>query len=312
MRVLCDFLEKENAFKTAKEHDKMHFVGYTLELNYNEAIVITSDPFKLAVGGIPRNSMLIMVPTQSPETPYFVVLRVLDGAPTPLAKEMQETYFELQKRDMPELDIFTSAELQWGALKTEILGMFYMNPDEDKVDEVEFSADLNNYESAHKYVVYAPNEALLDMMVNAMVPATSRFTIGKLRRTECRYAGSSIPAPNVDVSVSTDDFIGARTAMFGKTRLGKSNAVKKICESIIVTTKDEHDVGQLIFDINGEYANDNPQDENRENRELFRVSFIEHLRFRWNQGHVKILKRLLITLRRYFCNEIQQVLQRQS
>jgi len=50
--------------------------------------------------------------------------------------------------------------------------------------------------------------------------------------------------------------------MFGKTRLGKSNIVKTIAQSILETTKTTKNVGQLIFDINGEYANDNPQDGN--------------------------------------------------
>jgi hypothetical protein len=54
--------------------------------------------------------------------------------------------------------------------------------------------------------------------------------------------------------------MGARTAMFGKTRLGKSNVVKLIAQSLIETAPN---VGQLIFDINGEYSNDNPQDDNR-------------------------------------------------
>ena len=49
---------------------------------------------------------------------------------------------------------------------------------------------------------------------------------------------------------------------FGKTRLGKSNVVKLIAQSLIETTKNKDNVGQLIFDINGEYANDNPQDDN--------------------------------------------------
>jgi hypothetical protein len=48
--------------------------------------------------------------------------------------------------------------------------------------------------------------------------------------------------------------------MFGKTRLGKSNVVKLLAQSLIET---QPNVGQLIFDINGEYANDNPQDGNR-------------------------------------------------
>lgn len=53
--------------------------------------------------------------------------------------------------------------------------------------------------------------------------------------------------------------------MFGKTRLGKSNVVKLLAEGMIQATADAkpgEGVGQLVFDINGEYANDNPQDGN--------------------------------------------------
>ena len=57
-----------------------------------------------------------------------------------------------------------------------------------------------------------------------------------------------------------DDFKGTRTAMFGKTRLGKSNVVKLLAQAMIDATSRDRSVGQLIFDINGEYANDNAWD----------------------------------------------------
>ena len=60
--------------------------------------------------------------------PHFILLRVLDSTTTPLSRDVQQTYFELQKRSMPELDVFTQSELQWGALKTTVIGMFYPNP----------------------------------------------------------------------------------------------------------------------------------------------------------------------------------------
>ena len=229
---------------------------------------------------------------------------------------------------MPELDVFTQSELQWGALKTTVLGMFYPHP--EKENAVEFSGDLNNFVSAHKYCVYSPNDDLLHLIVNSMVPDENSFEIGKLRLTECRLPLPNKPLPNVTAYVSTRDFMGARTAMFGKTRLGKSNVVKLIAQSLIETTdlqeaifeisettlqalknakvpntvieklakksevmkvcgihefqekvlsvlsqseqkkysdtiiKHSHiKVGQLIFDIDGEYANDNPQDDSR-------------------------------------------------
>lgn len=88
--------------------------------------------------------------------------------------------------------------------------------------------------------------------------------------------------PEVPVLVSMKDFRGRRTAMFGKTRLGKSNVVKLLASGMIVETakllaeiKEEgklpvkQGVGQLIFDINGEYANDNPQDGDASIRSMY-------------------------------------------
>ena len=259
LRALQEFMAREKANETAKKYDDMRFVGYVLEIGYDTLTIITSDPFKIAVGGVPRNSLLIMAPTTLDSVPpHFTLLRVLESAPTPLSQDVQQTYFELQKKSMPELDVFTQSELQWGALKTSVLGMFYPHP--EKANQVEFSGDLNNFVSAHKYRVYAPCDDLLNLIVNSLVLSNGRFSMGKLRMTECRLPLPGKSTPNVDVNVTTNDFMGCRTAMFGKTRLGKSNVVKLIAQSLIET---QPNVGQLIFDINGEYANDNPQDNNR-------------------------------------------------
>lgn len=269
LRVLKDFLDREAANETAKKYSELRFVGYVLDISYDTVTIITSDPFKIAVGGVPRNSLLIMTPAvqEAITTPHFTLLRVLDAAPTPLTKETQQTYFELQKKSMPELDVFTQAELQWGALNTAVLGMFYPHPEQQ--DTIEFSGDMNNFVSAHKYRVYAPDDALLDLVVNTLVPLPNRFPIGNLRLTECRLPLPNRPQPKVIVNVSTPDFLAARTAMFGKTRLGKSNVVKLIAQSLIETTVTTKNVGQLIFDINGEYANDNPQDGSKSLRSAY-------------------------------------------
>lgn len=266
LRALIEFIKKEEAYEKSQQYDQMRFVGYVLEIGYEEITIITSDRYKVEVGGIPRNSLLIMCPSsfesnKASVPPHFTLLRVIDAAPTPLSGEVQQTYFELQKKSMPELDIFTQSELQWGALKTGVLGMFYPHP--QKNDTIEFSGDLNNFVSAHKYKIYAPDDTLLDLVSNSLVPEVNRFIVGKLRLTECRLPLPNTKQPDVDIYLSTTDFMGTRTAMFGKTRLGKSNVVKLIVQSIIETTKETKNVGQIIFDINGEYANDNPQDDNK-------------------------------------------------
>src|SRR5260221_4142670 len=169
LRVLETFLERERASEQAQKYEEMRFVGYVLDIGYETITIITSDPFKIAVGGIPRNSLLIMVPASFERLPlHFTLLRVLESAPTPLSKEVQQTYFELQKKSMPELDVFTQSELQWGALNTGVLGIFY--PHLEKTDAIEFSGDVNNFVSAHKYRVYSPTQELLQLIVDCLVP----------------------------------------------------------------------------------------------------------------------------------------------
>ncbi len=268
LRVLIDFLKEEKRIEESGSYEQMRFVGYVLDIGFEKATIITSDPFKKAVGGIPRGSFLIMAPDDlGGMPPHFSLLRVLATAPTPLSRDVQQTYFELHKKSMPELDVWTRSELQWGALDTHVLGMFF--PDAEDPNKTLFSGDVNNVVSAHRYKVYAPPDPLLETIINGIVRPSNQFPIGKLRFTECTLPFANIQQPSIKVKVSTDDFKGFRTAMFGKTRLGKSNVVKIIAQSIIETTEQDRSVGQLIFDINGEYANDNPQDGSRSLRSAY-------------------------------------------
>lgn len=267
--ALQKFLKREAEAEAAGKsgRDKMRFVGYVLDLGYETARIITSDPYKLAVGGVPRGSFLIMTPVPREKDPnppplHFSLLRVSGVSATPLAPQVQQTYFELHKRAMPELDVWTQGELQWGALDCDVLGMFYGDPKDTA--RLAFSGDVNNVVSAHRYKVYAPDQPLLELIVNGLVPAALRAGLGDLRPTECEMLSSG-SRPTVPVHISMTDFRGRRTAMFGKTRLGKSNVVKLLAEGMIKATADAkpgEGVGQLVFDLNGEYANDNPQDGN--------------------------------------------------
>src|SRR5689334_6142722 len=164
------FLDNEAKYEKAKLVDKMRFVGYVLELGYETAKIITSDPYKLAVGGIPRGSFLIMTPNNKGDLPpHFTLLRVTGVSPTPLSNQVQQTYFELHKKAMPELDVWTQSELQWGALDCDVLGMFYADPTDTR--RLTFSGDVNNVVSAHRYKVFAPDDALLRLIVNGTVKA---------------------------------------------------------------------------------------------------------------------------------------------
>ena len=265
--ALRAFLDREASVEAARQVDKMRFVGYVLDLGYDTAKIITSDPYKLAVGGIPRGSFLIMTPVSAGNVPpHFTLLRVTGVSPTPLSNQVQQTYFELHKKSMPELDRWTQSELQWGALDCDVLGMFYADP--TNMQRLAFSGDVNNVVSAHRYKVFSPDEALLKVIVNGTVKPEQQFEIGMLRTMECGLSSDG-GISNISVNISIRDFRGCRTAMFGKTRLGKSNVVKLIAQGILESTKSDNSIGQLIFDINGEYANDNPQDGNKSIRSAY-------------------------------------------
>ena len=254
-----EFIDKQNRYKSVSDVEHWRFVGYVLDIGYEGAQIITNDTYKIAVGGIPRGSFLILVPANfSRIQPHFTLLRVKEICATPLSQQVQQTYFEMHKRSMPELDVWTQADLQWGSLRCDTLGMFYADP--ENVDKLAFSGDVNNIVSAHKYEVYAPDEELLNVIVNGMVRDEFKEEIGRLRTMECMFGMDRQESINIPVKISMRDFMGCRTAMFGKTRLGKSNVVKLIAQGMLDATATTNNVGQLIFDINGEYANDSDQD----------------------------------------------------
>lgn len=259
IRIVKEFIDRQNQFKSIGDVEHWRFVGYVLDISYESAQIITNDTYKIAVGGIPRGSFLILVPANFDKVqPHFTLLRVKEICATPLSQQVQQTYFEMHKRSMPELDIWTQADLQWGSLRCDTLGMFYADP--NNVDKLAFSGDVNNVVSAHRYEVYAPDEDLLNLIVNGTVRNEAQEKIGHLRTMECMFGVNKQGSNNIPVKISMRDFMGCRTAMFGKTRLGKSNVVKLIAQGMLDATKESHTVGQLIFDINGEYANDSDQD----------------------------------------------------
>ena len=71
----------------------------------------------------------------------------------------------------------------------------------------------------------------------------------------------SADAEIVPVYVQPSDFLARRTAVLGMTRTGKSNMIKQMV-SVVKRVADESGakIGQIIYDINGEYANANQQD----------------------------------------------------
>jgi hypothetical protein len=75
----------------------------------------------------------------------------------------------------------------------------------------------------------------------------------------------------VPISIFPADLLSQKSALFGMTRTGKSNTAKIIAKSVyeLRYPKNSSDsplrIGQIIFDPNGEYANENAQDKDKNN-----------------------------------------------
>lgn len=200
-----------------------------------------------------------------------------------------------------KLDNFTRYEFSFSGLQCRVLGAFYIletpetqNGENTRVKELEFGADLENFYSANNYSVFKATDAVLRKIVNQrdgsiVAGNENEFRIGTVRYSSSKRFQSAID--EVEVYINPMDFVGKRTAAFGMTRTGKSNTVKKIIEATAEISKKApeitlsnltdwktpftdqgapaYPVGQIIFDVNGEYANPNLQDEGTAIYELY-------------------------------------------
>lgn len=75
------------------------------------------------------------------------------------------------------------------------------------------------------------------------------------------------------------DLLGQKTALFGMTRTGKSNTTKIILKSVFGLRFDVAQplrIGQIVFDPNGEYANENVQDASKQNPNAIKNVWQQH------------------------------------
>lgn len=267
------------------------FVGYVYNLRYDEAYVQTNDSFKHAVNGIPHNSFLLAAGfdplrfdlAQSVDQ-EVVLLRVLEPVALPQDADMVRTRIEHHQRrreserlpgDVNDgLDPMTASELQWGGLKCSVLGTFYM---ED--GQLRLGSDIESFMSLSRMRAFKPRGKSLDMIVNHINPeilakakdeakqagfkdAPEPIDIGTVRYTSTARLHRGSNEPQVKVLIQPADFLARRTAVLGMTRTGKSNTVKTTVSAVAMAAlRSDVKIGQLIFDVNGEYANANSQDD---------------------------------------------------
>lgn len=261
-------------------------IGELLAINYQDAQVLVHDYARKKVRGLPHGSFLVAsrvsldpeaeLPAEDEET-CLVLLRIIGDCQLPNARQMEDYRFQAGMRatdseetwDHPtRVDEWTKNNLSFGGYKCRVLGTFRMKQDGNGGYQFAFGADLVNYYSGRGMKVYKPVGRLLSKIVNFQkTVGSSEFgEAGRLRVGRVRFAASEIgideTLDNVPVEVDPTDFVSRRTFYGGMSRGGKSNAMKITAKAVYLLRKqsDSARVGQLIFDPNGEYANENIQD----------------------------------------------------
>jgi hypothetical protein len=270
------------------------FVGWVYSIDYESALVMTNDLWKDDVGGVPQNSFLTAASytsatySNTPEADRAVLLlRVVGTAKLPAADDMIATridHFQRQTgRELRQLDALTQNQLQHHALECHILGTFYL----DRAGDLRLGSDVETFSAAGDLNVFRPSGDELELVVNYIDPDVQRrasreltllaqasgqtlaagvadslrFRLGTVRYTSTDRIHRSARRALVPVYLPAADFLARRTAVFGMTRSGKSNTIKHLVSAVKrVADTTKVPIGQLLFDLRGEYASANVQD----------------------------------------------------
>jgi len=266
-----------------------NFIGWSYSIDYEYALIMTNDLWKAKALGVPHNCFLLATsidPNNFSETPEedkeIILLRVLGSIKLPQDDDLVRTKIDFfQQRTSVfgndtdrEIDEITRNQLQFGGLKCRVLGTFYTFE-----GELWLGSDIESFASASKLNVYRPHGEALKTIVNYIDPIRKNdareaarqiglnsepepFQIGTVRYTSTdRLHRKNSGSEKVPVFVQPSDFLARRTAVLGMTRTGKSNMIKQMV-SVVKRVADHGGIkiGQIIYDINGEYANANQQD----------------------------------------------------
>ena len=279
--------DKEEADKRTNEAiqellsliDKNRNVGDLISMDYDTAEVLIHDRLRQDVGGVPHGCLLIATRIRPDADPpdlndtqmSLILLRALKASPLPNDIEMKHARLEAGQRaaqtpdnwdEGGKTDQFTLDQMRYAGAHCRILGTFRMNLDEEaKKWNLEYGGDIDNFYAGQGMKVYKLTGSALERIANYTLwkgASSDPVEIGQIR-----YAASIRDPETVPVRMIAEDILAQRTALFGMTRTGKSNTTKTIASAVfrLRTMRGSQRVGQLIFDPNGEYANENPQDQ---------------------------------------------------
>ena len=284
--------QADERFKTLIQEGQ--YIGDVYSISYETAHVLVHDHFRQEVGGIPSLSFLIATRIKPNDTEIdykledssIILLRVMDAVPLPTSSEAERIRVESAEEVSGELsrhwdepgamDPQTSQKLSFAGVGCRVIGTFFLDLVSDNSLDLalRFGSDLSNYYPNQGLAVYKPNDNSLKEIVNYQdidrledLINQTRVPIGEVRYASTNRAFQGIS--DVEVSISPADMLEQKTALFGMTRTGKSNTTKIIAKSVFDLRFDPEEekslrIGQIIFDPNGEYANENVQDANNQ------------------------------------------------
>lgn len=261
-------------------------IGGIYNMDFQRALVISNDIWKKRAGGIPQHCFLLATTLEAgraggdPDDDEIILLRVEGTAKLPREGELVEVREEAMRAllgtgdsslpdDAGVVDVLTRNEIQFSAFDCRVLGTFF-----DDVESghayINWGADVDTLYSASRYKVYKPTGAALSAIASypdltaADLQAgrtSERIAIGNVRYSSTRRRAERAGEAAVPVRVRVEDFISMKTAVFGMTRVGKSNTMKTIATAVFThAQRTERTIGQLLFDPAGEYAYVNVQD----------------------------------------------------
>lgn len=268
------------------------YVGETWDVDYDYITVQVHDSNRKNAGGIPKGCFLIAtrlkpddsVSDWNGEDSSLILLRVVGSGQMWNAAEVAKIRAEAGQRATQSshggphwetkeiMDAYTAQAFAYAVLKCRVLGTFYLkqiDPANESDVQLVLGSDIDNYYPNRGLKVYKPTRDALKRIVNFRDPELIRdpnishhaVNLGRVRYTSTDRGNRGLD--EVQVSFVPTDLLKMKTALFGMTRMGKSNTTKIIAQSVFNLRFDGRHpvrVGQIIFDYNGEYANENVQD----------------------------------------------------
>ena len=250
--------------ESAPFRDRATRVGTVYTLSYTQAIVAVYDFDRERAGGLAKGMFLLAAKQTGDES--FLLLRILKEARLPNAAANDETRQRAIESSANEeawdgkLDEWMRDQLSLHAIECSVLGTFIQQQ-----DGYRYAEDIENYYAVHELMAWKPDSHTLSLVVNHRhrtndIPIDQPLTkIGTTRFA----AAERESATKADFRLDPTDVLKRRTVYLGMSRSGKSNGMKIVAEAIYrLRTQDPSKcrIGQLIFDLSGEYAQDNPQD----------------------------------------------------